>query len=49
MEFGKIEGNVLKYKGTYYEIRYVSVGCLVLKTDKLFGKFGDEFPLDKVR
>lgn len=47
--YGKIEGNALKYKGKYYLIKEVNPETLVLETDKLFGKYGDEFPLDLIR
>ena len=47
--FGKIEDGTLFFKGKYYKIRYVSNGVIVLDTDKLFGRWGDEFPLELVK
>lgn len=47
--YGKIEGETLLYKGVYYKLRYVTAECLVLDTDKLFGKYGDEFPLELIK
>jgi len=47
--YGRIEGELLYYKGTYYKLRYVTAECLVLDTDKLFGRFGDEFPLELIK
>lgn len=48
-KFGKIEGSFLKYKDNFYKINYVGRGVLILDTDKLFGRDGDEFYLDNVR
>lgn len=49
-KYGRIEsGDILKYQGKLYKIRYVENGVLILDTDKLFGNWGDEFPLDLVK
>lgn len=47
--FGKIQGSILVYEGKSYKIRYVVEGALIVNTDKLFGKFGDEFPIDYIK
>ena len=47
--YGKVEGDTLLYKGVWYAISYVTPECLVLNTDKLFGTYGDEFPLDLIK
>ena len=47
--YGKLDSETLFYKGKYYKIRYITAECIVLDTDELFGKFGDEFPLSLVR
>jgi hypothetical protein len=49
MEYGYVTGNVLTYKGKLYQIDSVVPTALILKTDKLFGKYGDEFPLSKIK
>lgn len=48
-KFGKIDGSFLVYKDNFYKINYVGKGVLILDTDKLFGRDGDEFYLDYVR
>lgn len=48
-KYGKIEGSCLAYKGKYYLIRYPVKGALILDTNKLFGNFGDEFPLELIK
>ena len=48
-EFGVIEDGLLLYKGKYYKITLVSKGVLFLDTTELFGKCGDEFPLDRIK
>lgn len=49
-KFGKIEQNILMYKDKFYKIRYVeNDGTLILDTNKLFGKYGDEFSIQFVR
>ena len=47
--YGKIEGETLFFKGKYYKLNHVNPECLILDTNELFGKYGDEFPLDMVR
>ena len=47
--YGKLESETLLYKGKYYKIRYITVECIILDTDKLFGQYGDEFPLSLVK
>lgn len=44
-DYGRIFIDSLEYKGKYYKIKEVNPETLVLDTDKLFGKYGDEFPL----
>lgn len=48
-KYGKIEGDLLLYKGIYYSIDYVAPDTLIMKTDKLFGVSGDEFPLELIK
>lgn len=48
--YGKIiDGQLLEYKDKLYQIRYVTKSALVLKTNELYGKYGDEFSLDFIR
>jgi hypothetical protein len=47
--YGKIEGDYLNFKGKYYKITHVFPGALELDTDKLFGQYGDEFPLELIK
>jgi hypothetical protein len=47
--YGRIEGETLFYKGKYYKIRYVQPETLILDTENLFGKYGDEFPLELIK
>jgi hypothetical protein len=47
--YGKIEHGYLTYDGKSYKIMNVCPGVLELDTNSLFGKYGDEFPLDMVR
>jgi len=48
-KFGKIEDGCLLYKGVYYKIEYVVKGTLIFDSNKLFGKCGDEFPLELIK
>jgi len=48
-KFGKIEDGCLLYMGIYYKIRYVVKGTLIIDSDNLMGKFGDEFPLELIK
>jgi len=48
-KFAKIEGELLLFKNKYYKIRYVAKGTLILDTNKLMGRFGDEFPLELIK
>lgn len=48
-KFGKIENELLAYQGKYYKIKYFVKGSLILDTNKLMGKFGDEFPLELIK
>lgn len=49
---GKIEGNLLSYDNRYYEIKTVNPTCVIVEIqsekDTLFGRDGDEFPLDRL-
>lgn len=47
--YGKIEGDFLLYKGQYYKINQIAPETLFVDSNKLFGKYGDEFPLELVR
>lgn len=48
-KYGKITGDHLLFNGKYFKIDYVVKDTLILKTDKLHGKYGDEFPLSLVK
>ena len=48
-KYGKIEDSCLAYKGKYFKIRYVSKGVLIMDSNKLMGRFGDEFPLELIK
>lgn len=47
--YGKIEGDFLLYKGKYFKITQIAPETLFVDTNTLFGKYGDEFPLELVR
>ena len=48
-EYGKIFANYLIYKGKHYDIKAVFDGGLEIDAEDLFGKHGDEFPLELIR
>lgn len=48
-EFGRIDNNFLIYKGKSYLIKRVTHGVIELDSDKFEGRFGDEFPLNKIK
>ena len=47
--FAKVQGKTLIYKNKEYIIRYMTSQNVVCNTDELFGKFGDEFPINLVK
>lgn len=47
--YGKIEGDLLLYKGKYYKITRIAPETLFVDGYDLFGQDGDEFPLNLVR
>jgi hypothetical protein len=44
-----IDGNYLINKGKSFKIRYMTASSVVCDTDELFGKFGDEFPIQDIK
>jgi len=46
---GKIQGKYLIIDGKKYKIRYKDKDNIILDTDKLYGEFGDEFPLKYIK
>lgn len=46
--FNKTKGT-LKVGGNVYKVRYCTSKFVVCNTDELQGKFGDEYPVDKVK
>lgn len=47
-EFARIDNNYLVFKGKSYKICRVSPYCVEIDSDNFEGRFGDEFPLNKI-